>query len=72
MHDQFVRPAIEALPYGMRRAKVFATAAAERELTNRMRVWFGGISVADRDALLGYSSRVAPREVVSIFKPAWV
>ena len=62
MHNQIVRPAIQALPYGMRRAKVFATAAAERELTNRMRVWFGGISIAERDALLGYSSRVAPRE----------
>ena len=46
----------------MRRAKIFATAAGERELTNRMRVWFGGISIEERDALLGHSAPIEPRE----------
>ena len=62
VHDHVVRPAIEALPYALRRAKIFATAAGERELTNWMRVWFGGISIEERDALLGYSAHVEPRE----------
>ena len=62
VHDRVVRPAIEALPFAMRRAKILATAAGERELTNRLRVWFGGISIEERDALLGYSARIEPRE----------
>ena len=72
VHDHIVRPAIEALPYAMRRAKVLATAAGERELTNRMRVWFGGISIEERNALLGYSARIEPRESLSIFEPNWL
>jgi asparagine synthase (glutamine-hydrolysing) len=62
VHDQVVSPAIRALPYAMRRAKIFAMAAGERELTNRMRVWFGGVSVEERDALLGSSPPITPRE----------
>lgn len=62
VHDHVVRPAVNALPYAMRRAKIVATAAGERELTNRMRVWFGGISIEERNALLGYSARTEPRE----------
>ena len=62
MHDHLVSPAIQALPYAMRRAKIFAMAAGERDLTNRMRVWFGGVSVEERDALLGRSPPIAPRE----------
>jgi len=62
VHYHMVRPAIQALPYGMRRAKVLATAAGERELTNRMRVWFGGLSIEERDALLGHSAPIEPRE----------
>src|SRR6185312_7368250 len=38
-------------------------AAGERELTNRMRVWFGGVSVDERDSLLGRLARIAPREL---------
>lgn len=34
VHDHVVSPAIRALPYAMRRAKIFAMAAGERELTN--------------------------------------
>lgn len=63
VHDHVVRPAIQALPYAMRRAKIFAMAAGERELTNRMRVWFGGVSVEERDALLGRSAPIAPRDI---------
>ena len=63
LHDHMVRPAIQALPYAMRRAKIFAMAAGERELENRMRVWFGGVSLNERDALLGRSGLVAPREI---------
>ena len=63
VHDHVVWPAIQTLPYSMRRAKIFAMAAGERELTNRMRVWFGGVSVEERDALLGRSGSIAPREV---------
>lgn len=62
VHDHVVRPSIQALPYAMRRAKVLAMAAGERELANRMRVWFGGISVEERDALLGFSPPIAPLE----------
>jgi asparagine synthase (glutamine-hydrolysing) len=62
VHDHMVWPAIQALPYAMRRAKIFAMAAGERELKNRMRVWFGGVSLKERDALLGRSGLIAPRE----------
>jgi asparagine synthase (glutamine-hydrolysing) len=60
MHEKVVKPAIQALPYSMRRAKILATAAGEREMTTRMRVWFGGVSVGDRDALLGHSASTLP------------
>ena len=62
VHNHVVSPAIVALPYAMRRAKIFAMAAGERELTNRLRVWFGGVSIEERDALLGSSPSIAPRE----------
>ena len=44
---------IGRLPYGMRRIKIAASAAGERDPGNRMRIWFGGNSPADRDAILG-------------------
>ena len=72
VHNRLVRPAIRALPYAMRRAKIFAVAAGERELTNRMRVWFGGLSIEERDALLGHSASIEPRESLSIFDANWV
>jgi asparagine synthase (glutamine-hydrolysing) len=62
VHDHVVRPSVQALPYAMRRAKVLAMAAGERELANRMRVWFGGISLEERDAMLGCSPPTAPLE----------
>ena len=53
----WLQPVLHALPYGMRRVQIAGIAAGERELANRMRVWFGGISIQERDAILG---RVAP------------
>ena len=43
MHEDFVARAVNALPYGMRRIKILAHAAGERDLQDRMRVWFGGV-----------------------------
>lgn len=63
VHDHMVWPAIQALPYAMRRTKIIGMAAGERELTNRMRVWFGGVAIEERDALLGGSVPVEPREL---------
>jgi asparagine synthase (glutamine-hydrolysing) len=63
VHDHVVRPAVQSLPYAMRRVKIVATAAGERELMNRMRVWFGGMSIEERDALLGQSASVQPRDI---------
>jgi asparagine synthase (glutamine-hydrolysing) len=60
LHHNVFRLAIDALPYSMRRAKIVGKAAAERELTVRMRVWFGGITVDERNELLGYSAPVTP------------
>ena len=62
VHDHLLQPAIQALPYGVRRAKVLAMAAGERELSNRMRVWFGGVSIDERNALLGHAAPSEPRE----------
>ena len=62
VHDYLLLPAVRALPYAMRRAKVAALAAGERDMTNRMRVWFGGVSVQERDALLPPSSPNAPAD----------
>jgi asparagine synthase (glutamine-hydrolysing) len=53
IHDSIVAPIVHSLPYGMRRAKIFFTAAGERDFTNRMRYWFGGMSIKNRDLLLG-------------------
>lgn len=62
VHDYVISPAIRALPYAMRRVKTLGIAAGERELANRMRVWFGGASIDDRNALLGKSGHLAPRD----------
>ena len=55
VHDLVVAPLVRSLPYGMRRAKIFFAAAGERDFTNRMRYWFGGMSVRERDLMLGQS-----------------
>ena len=53
LHDSLVAPLVRSLPYGMRRAKIFFAAAGERDFINRMRYWFGGMSIRDRDLMLG-------------------
>ena len=53
LHEQLIGPLVRALPYSMRRVKVLALAAGERDLVNRMRVWFGGVSVKEREAIIG-------------------
>lgn len=60
LHRRLIAPMIHRLPYSMRRVKIAASAAGERDETNRMRIWFGGISPADRDAILGTISPTAP------------
>jgi asparagine synthase (glutamine-hydrolysing) len=60
LHERVINPIMRTLPYGMRRAKTVALAAGERDLANRMRIWFGGVSVGEREAILGRSETVAP------------
>lgn len=62
VHNSVIGPAVRALPYTMRRAKIIGMAASERELINRMRVWFGGITMEDRNALFGELVPSEPRE----------
>jgi asparagine synthase (glutamine-hydrolysing) len=52
LHDGLIYPLVRSLPYGMRRVKILALAAGERDLPNRMRLWFGGTSVAEAEAML--------------------
>src|SRR4029079_16772015 len=60
LHEQVIDPLVRSLPYSMRRAKVLALAAGERDLANRMRIWFGGVSVSEREAILGHAESVTP------------
>jgi len=60
LHNSVVAPIVRSLPYGMRRMKIFFGAAGERDFTNRMRYWFGGMSIKDRDLLLGQSLSSEP------------
>ncbi len=60
LHEQLIDPLVRALPYGMRRVKVLALAAGERNLANRMRVWFGGVSVKEREAIMGREASLTP------------
>ena len=48
LHERLIRPLVRALPYSMRRVKVVALAAGERDPINRMRLWFGGVSLKDQ------------------------
>ena len=74
LHEQLISPLVRALPYGMRRVKVLALAAGERDLVNRMRVWFGGISVKERErhhGSGGLADAAGPLSVlVEAFEPA--
>ena len=50
VHERILGPIMRTLPYGMRRAKTVALAAGERDLANRMRVWFGGVTTEEQEA----------------------
>jgi asparagine synthase (glutamine-hydrolysing) len=60
IHDSVVAPLVRSLPYSMRRTKIFFGAAGERDFTNRMRYWFGGMSTKDRDLMLAQSLSSEP------------
>lgn len=63
LHERLIYPLVRSLPYGMRRVKILALAAGERDLVNRMRVWFGGTSVAEAEAMLGRPLSASPPDV---------
>jgi asparagine synthase (glutamine-hydrolysing) len=63
VHDNVILPAAESLPYGMQRLKTLAMAAGQRNLNDRLRAWFGGVSVQDRNYILGRSAVGAPRDL---------
>lgn len=63
LHEQLIYPMVRSLPYGMRRLKIFASAAGERDLVNRMRVWFGGLSVGESEAMLGRVLSATPPDL---------
>ncbi|MBS0472158.1 MAG: asparagine synthase (glutamine-hydrolyzing) [Proteobacteria bacterium] len=60
VHRAIVSPALRILPYRLRRVKIAGAAAGERDLTNRMRIWFGDMSRADRDTILGRPASTEP------------
>jgi asparagine synthase (glutamine-hydrolysing) len=63
VHDAIIAPCARSLPYGSRRIKILAAAAGERDLANRMRTWFGGLSVEERDAILCRPGAVLPPDL---------
>jgi asparagine synthase (glutamine-hydrolysing) len=63
LHERLIYPLVRSLPYRMRRVKILALAAGERDLVNRMRVWFGGTSVAEVEAMLGRRLSAAPPDI---------
>lgn len=60
VHDRLVGPALNALPYGLRRVKVLAAALGERDAVARQRRWFGGMNEVTRAALTGRASLDRP------------
>ncbi|MBR0795968.1 asparagine synthase (glutamine-hydrolyzing) [Bradyrhizobium jicamae] len=63
LHERLIYPLARSLPYGMRRLKILALAAGERDLVNRMRVWFGGLSVGESEAMLGRLLSATPPDL---------
>lgn len=51
LHDKLIAPLIDMLPYSMRRVKVLSKALSQRNIMDRVRIWFGGLSVEERNAL---------------------
>lgn len=52
IHEGLLLPIIESLPYSMRRIKLLAKAFSERDVNRRLRTWFGGLSISERDGIL--------------------
>jgi len=63
LHERLIYPLVRSLPYAMRRVKILAMAAGERDPVNRMRVWFGGLSVGESEAMLGRLLSAAPPDL---------
>jgi asparagine synthase (glutamine-hydrolysing) len=51
VHDGLIAPLVDMLPYSMRRVKVLSKALSQRNIMDRVRIWFGGLSVEERNAL---------------------
>lgn len=60
IHDRIISPVMHALPYEMRRVKTLTTAAGERDWPSRMQLWFGGVSMNERDRIFGRSLLMTP------------
>jgi asparagine synthase (glutamine-hydrolysing) len=60
VHRHLVAPAVYALPYGMSRIKVLTSALGERDEMARMRIWFGGMTSAERDEIFGGQAKLQP------------
>lgn len=63
LHERVIYPLVRSLPYGMRRVKILALAAGERDPINRMRAWFGGLSVSESEAMLGRPLSTTPPDL---------
>jgi asparagine synthase (glutamine-hydrolysing) len=63
LHERLIYPLARSLPYGMRRVKILAFAAGERDPVNRMRAWFGGLSVGESEAMLGRLLSATPPDL---------
>ena len=60
LHENFIAPAVRALPYGTRRLKIMAAVLSEREVQNRMRIWFTGMSIDDCSSIFGSQLPLSP------------
>ncbi|MDI9848784.1 asparagine synthase (glutamine-hydrolyzing) [Rhodoblastus sp. 17X3] len=59
LHESIVAPVVEQLPFGLRRVKVLSKALGQRDAADRVRIWFGGLSPAERNALFDRKLRHA-------------
>jgi asparagine synthase (glutamine-hydrolysing) len=62
LHDNVVAPLVRRLPYGMRRVKIAAGAAGERDIVNRMRFWFG-VTQVDAQEIFGREFATEPPDL---------
>jgi asparagine synthase (glutamine-hydrolysing) len=52
VHERLIAPLVAALPYSLRRVKILSKALGRLDIADRVRIWFGGLSTQERDALL--------------------